>query len=106
MSPPPPLFGREIHGFSDLNLLFLDSPMMDDNLLLLMSWVLASCGAALYLRQRRKRKRVVRRYWVRPFYRRRDSSTHQNMMHLYQELLLVGIVISKLFKYKIMKVNK
>lgn len=66
------------------------SPIMDDLDILLLSSAYAACSVVIFEGQRKK-KRVKRLCWVRPYLRRRDSQEHSNMLHLYKELLNVTI---------------
>ena len=67
---------------------FCGSFNMESSALLMLSLVLAGLG--IILLRRRKRKKVYRQYWVRPWIARRNLDKHHSIMNLYQEFISVS----------------
>ena len=63
---------------------------MDDVFYFWLLSVLSAVGVLFVSRRKRRRRRIVRQYWVKPWLRRRDLPQQETMMQFYKELLLVS----------------
>lgn len=69
----------------------MDTRLEEDALVLFLSMFGVFCGLYMQSRLRKKRKYKGRKYWVRPWIRRRDYHHSNTMLKLYKELLHVSI---------------